>query len=206
MGQNGIGSSLSVLIKLELTDGSCAIPTHAWASPGGSLPFPGSSLAAGIAAGLCNPDLVHADDRQTWGTGGKMGETSSLWAPTTRYTHLYSTFSSHLFLYLLRHPLRTPPRIGFLTVYCLKGGSFCSCLCGFWKHLCFSVQKLFGLAERHSRSEERISGSCCVCAQPLRHFSWSAEPIQVGQELSVASLMKSPQLPVISSQSPWFAP
>lgn len=55
-------------MNLELTGDSCAIPTHAWASLGGSLPFPGSSLVVGSAAGLCNPDLVRADDKQTWGT------------------------------------------------------------------------------------------------------------------------------------------
>lgn len=51
----------------ELTDDSCAIPTHAWASPGGSLLFLGSSPAVGTAAGLCNRDLSHSDDTQTWG-------------------------------------------------------------------------------------------------------------------------------------------
>lgn len=180
---------MSVLIYLELTDDSYAIPTHVWASPGGSQPFPGSSLAVGIAARLCNPDLVHADDRQTWETDAKVEFiplTTSLWAQTTNYTDLYSTFSVFLFYYRLHHPLRTPPRSRFLTVYRVEVGSFCSCLCGFWKHLWFSVQKLFSLAEHQNRSEGRISGSCC-----------GAKPIQVGQELSEASLVKSPALPII---------
>lgn len=69
MGQNGLGS---LLIYLELTDDSYAIPTHVWVSPGGSQLFPGSSLAVGIAARLCSPDLVRADDTRTWGTDAKM--------------------------------------------------------------------------------------------------------------------------------------
>lgn len=59
-------------MNLGLTGDSCAIPTHVWASLGGSQPFLGSSLAVGIAAGLCNPDLVRADDTQTCGTDDKM--------------------------------------------------------------------------------------------------------------------------------------
>lgn len=53
-------------VKCKLTDGSCAIPTHVWASQGGNLPFPGFSLAVGTAAGLCSPDLSPSDDTQTW--------------------------------------------------------------------------------------------------------------------------------------------
>lgn len=49
-----------------LTDDSCAIPTHAWVSLGGSLPFLGSSLSEGTAAELCNPDPSHSGDMQTW--------------------------------------------------------------------------------------------------------------------------------------------
>lgn len=56
---------LVLYYKSGLTDDSCAIPTHAWASQGGSPQFPGFLRAGGSAAGLCSPDRSPSDDALT---------------------------------------------------------------------------------------------------------------------------------------------
>lgn len=50
----------------QLTGDSCATPTHAWVSPGGSLLFPGSSPAVGSAAELDSRGHSHSGDLQSW--------------------------------------------------------------------------------------------------------------------------------------------
>lgn len=53
-----------MVLLFGLTGDSYAIPTHVGVSVGGSLLFPGSSLAEGTSAELCSRGLSHSDDRR----------------------------------------------------------------------------------------------------------------------------------------------
>lgn len=175
---------------LELTGGSCAIPTHVWASLGGSPLFPGSSHAVGTAAGLCSRGRSHSDDTQTWREGKQeecepsLPSVSWLQPEVTECTaeidsyHLFvcGTFTSHhasphtslhiklLLLHSDQFTWRWFTVEGTEVVSGLASG-----VSEFASGILFLSFRSFYLAKWLLRSEERISGGCQVCVQPLCH-------------------------------------